>query len=93
MARRDIEESGAGKKITQKTGYNPVELLKAPVEPPKPRPLGGPNGNQIVGVAIGAGVIIGGLVGWLILDSWLLLLAVLAGAVCVVASALVKPRA
>lgn len=93
MARKDIEESEAGKKIAQKTGYNPVDLLKAPVEPPEPRNLGGPDANQIVGVAVGVGIIIGGLVGWLLVGGWPLLLAVFAGAICVVLSALVKPKA
>lgn len=93
MARKDIEESEAGKKITQKTGYNPVDLLKAPVEPPEPHSLGGPDAKQVVGVAVGVGIAIGGLVGWLFVGGWLLLLAVFAGAICVVISALVKPRA
>lgn len=93
MAREDIENSETGKKISRKTGYSPVDLLKAPVEPQTPRNLGGPDASQIMGVAIGAGLVVGALVGWLVVGGWLWPLIIIAGTACVVASALVKPRA
>lgn len=92
MAREDIEASEVGKKIIQKTGYDPVDLLKAPVEPPAPRSSSLPGGNQILGIAVGAGLVVAGIIAWLALGSALLLLIAVLGAVCIVAATLIQPR-
>ena len=86
----DIRNHTTPPKRSKKTGYDPVDLLMAPIEPPRPQPADAPDRGQTIRIAIGALLIIIGLFGWLLTGATIFLFAVVAGTVCIVAGTLIK---
>lgn len=87
----DQKEEKFSEKVTEKTGYEPGELLKAPVEPPKevkdPRPA---SNNQKTAIISGVILIIIGFILWGALSFWAFVVLAFAGVILIAYGGMVR---